>query len=129
MSQTFKKGGVALITGGASGIGLSLAELCHVHNMRVVIVDKNADALSEARALFMGAFTTLQADVSREEDWEAVRLVVEEKFDGEFPLFRAFIEFPSTFVIANVPNVRLWKHRPTRLPRTKRRHGDQGSLG
>ena len=44
-----KANGVALITGGASGIGLAFAKLCHQkYQMRIALVDINASALSTA---------------------------------------------------------------------------------
>lgn len=81
MAQVFKKGGVALITGGASGIGLAIAKKCHGYGMRVLIVDKNSKALTEAKEA-LGDVTALETDVSQLEEWQSLRAVVERDFGG-----------------------------------------------
>ena len=45
----FRKGATALITGGASGIGLETARLCRSHGMNLVLLDINEAALSKVR--------------------------------------------------------------------------------
>jgi NAD(P)-dependent dehydrogenase (short-subunit alcohol dehydrogenase family) len=50
MSLQHPRGKVAVITGGASGIGLALAERCLAEGMRVVIGDYEQAALDEAAA-------------------------------------------------------------------------------
>ena len=84
MAQSFSKGGVALITGGASGIGLVIAKKCLGHGMRVIVVDKHDASLEEAKAGTSGAITALKADVSRQEDWASVKSAVERDFGGTF---------------------------------------------
>lgn len=84
MAQAFANGGVALITGGASGIGLALAKKCHGYGMRVVIADKNADSLAAAKKSFGGDVTSLETDVSRKEDWDSLKSRVERDFGGGF---------------------------------------------
>ncbi|SPO06510.1 related to 20beta-hydroxysteroid dehydrogenase [Cephalotrichum gorgonifer] len=81
MAQTFKKGGVALITGGASGIGLAIAKKCLGHGMRVIIVDKNPATLADASKISTD-ITVLEADVGRKEDWDSLKSVVERDFGG-----------------------------------------------
>ena len=81
--SVFRKGSTALITGGASGIGLAAAQLCLKHGMRVAVVDVNATTLDLARKTLDAGdddahFYT--ADVSREEDWAALKQSVETKF-------------------------------------------------
>ncbi|KAF7862027.1 hypothetical protein EAF04_007907 [Stromatinia cepivora] len=46
---SFAPGNTALITGGASGIGLSLAEKCIKYGMNVILVDNNGDDLGKAQ--------------------------------------------------------------------------------
>lgn len=82
MANVFKKGGVALITGGASGIGLALAKKCLGYGMRVLIVDKNAETLTRAKES-LGDVTALETDVSQLEEWQSLRAVVERDFGGK----------------------------------------------
>lgn len=84
MAAPFTAGGVAIITGGASGIGLSLAKKCQGYGMRVIIADRDNDAL-EAAAKTLGAdVTPFKMDVAQTEGWEALKKTVDEKFDGKF---------------------------------------------
>ncbi|HEX3770810.1 MAG TPA: SDR family NAD(P)-dependent oxidoreductase [Polyangiaceae bacterium] len=69
------KGKVAVVTGGASGIGLAMAERFAREGMRIVIADVEAGALAKARdALATQGAEVLAArtDVSRAEDVEAL---------------------------------------------------------
>lgn len=68
-------GRIAVVTGGASGIGFALAAAAAERGMRVVLVDVRADALEAAAARLRGsaaAVTTVAADVSRLDDIERV---------------------------------------------------------
>ena len=68
-------GRIAVVTGGAGGIGLALAAAATEHRMHVVLVDVRADALQVAAARLRGsgaAVTTAVAAVSRIEDIERV---------------------------------------------------------
>ncbi len=58
-----------LVTGGAQGIGLATAARFRVEESRVVVLDRNAEALDEVRRRIPGLEGTLLADVS---DSEAV---------------------------------------------------------
>ncbi len=49
MVEWRKAGNTAVITGGASGIGLATARRFRAQNMNVVLADKDAPALEEAR--------------------------------------------------------------------------------
>lgn len=80
-AAVFASGSTALITGGASGIGLALGKLCHGKGMNVLLVDRNADALEQARLAIAGEdvdtsgprVVTSVADVSLPEDWAALK--------------------------------------------------------
>lgn len=68
-------GRIAVVTGGASGIGLALAAAAADRGMRVVLADVRADALNAAAARLResgAAVTTVVADVSRADDVEGV---------------------------------------------------------
>jgi NAD(P)-dependent dehydrogenase (short-subunit alcohol dehydrogenase family) len=75
--SVFRPSAHALITGGASGIGYAVAQLCLSHSMRVTITDNNQATLDlAAKSLSSGgggAVTCLKADVSSRSDWEAVK--------------------------------------------------------
>jgi NAD(P)-dependent dehydrogenase (short-subunit alcohol dehydrogenase family) len=60
----------ALVTGGASGIGLATVRLLAAEGARVAVVDIDGEAASEAAAL-VGGFA-LAADVSRSEEWPRI---------------------------------------------------------
>lgn len=62
------KGSVAVITGGASGIGLSLASYWLKNGGKVVIGDVVADALKKVKQELDGPVETVLCDVTREED-------------------------------------------------------------
>jgi NAD(P)-dependent dehydrogenase (short-subunit alcohol dehydrogenase family) len=71
----FEQGRVAVVTGGASGIGFALAAAAASRGMRVVLADVRADALAAAAGRLGGsaaAVTTVTADVSRLDDIERV---------------------------------------------------------
>ena len=65
---------VAVITGGASGIGLGMARAFAKRQMKLVIADLDQDTMSAAAAEFRGLnidVVTKLCDVSRLEDVEA----------------------------------------------------------
>ena len=49
MSEVFAKGGVAVITGGASGIGKAAGRRCAEAGMRIVLVDVDENKLVKTR--------------------------------------------------------------------------------
>jgi 3-oxoacyl-[acyl-carrier protein] reductase len=62
------KESVAVITGGASGIGLALGRYWTEQGGKVVIGDIAEEALAKAKAEIGGESVTVQCDVTREED-------------------------------------------------------------
>ena len=71
--SVFQSGSKALITGGASGVGLAVAKNCLKHGMRVTIVDFNKEALDLAKSSLQGELECLQADISQEQGWKSVQ--------------------------------------------------------
>ena len=61
-SPIFKSGNTALITGGASGIGLAMATKCADCGMNVIICDNNASNLSSAKGIIKGKVETVEMD-------------------------------------------------------------------
>lgn len=71
---------VALVTGGASGVGLEAVKLLHAEGAKVAISDINAEA-GEALAAELGEGAMfLRHDVSSEEDWTSVIAAVQQHF-------------------------------------------------
>jgi NAD(P)-dependent dehydrogenase (short-subunit alcohol dehydrogenase family) len=64
------EGKVAVVTGGASGIGRSSATVLSEEGAKVVVVDVDAEGAEAAAAAIGG--TALEADVSIREHWKAV---------------------------------------------------------
>jgi NAD(P)-dependent dehydrogenase (short-subunit alcohol dehydrogenase family) len=58
------KGKIVLITGAAAGIGLAAANLCESAGARLVLVDRDAEALAAAASAFGDTVVTLAADVA-----------------------------------------------------------------
>lgn len=67
----FQKGHTALITGGASGIGLALTKKCIAHGMHVLIADWDDALLARAPQSVDNAtlLSTIKMDVSKPADW------------------------------------------------------------
>ena len=83
-------GGVAIVTGGASGIGYALVEKAISQGMYPVIADINADAVAEAEAqlgpVAKGAGVSVlgcTVDVSLEESVQKLADAVAERFPGK----------------------------------------------
>lgn len=71
--SVFRKGASALITGGASGIGLAVAQHCLAASMRVTIVDNNQATLDLASKTLKGEVRCVKADVSDAAAWKELR--------------------------------------------------------
>jgi NAD(P)-dependent dehydrogenase (short-subunit alcohol dehydrogenase family) len=76
------EGKVAVVTGGASGIGLALAARAASEGMRVVLADIEADALEQAAGSLpeSAATVTVVADVSKIDQVEAIRTAALDAF-------------------------------------------------
>ena len=78
MAAIFKAGNTAVITGGASGIGLSLAKKCYGYGMKVLVADYDDAALQKIG----GEISTIKTDVSNLEDWAKLKSKVDQDFNG-----------------------------------------------
>ncbi|KAK1246527.1 hypothetical protein MKX08_000329 [Trichoderma sp. CBMAI-0020] len=75
-AAVFAPGSTALITGGASGVGLAIAKLCRSKGMKLLLVDRNAEALEKAKAEVGSSSSdvaTSVLDVSKLEGWASLR--------------------------------------------------------
>ncbi|ROV95104.1 hypothetical protein VSDG_05842 [Cytospora chrysosperma] len=86
MASVFKAGHTAVITGGASGIGLSLAKKCFGYGMKVLIADWNDETLGAAFNNVGGEVGTIKVDVSKLEDWATLKSRVDHDFNGQVNL-------------------------------------------
>jgi len=84
------KGRVAVITGGASGIGWGLAERCAEEGMKVVIADIEGPALQQAEKKLKGGgadVLAVRTDVSKFADIEALAQKTVDTYGGVHLLF------------------------------------------
>jgi len=84
-ASVFKAGNTALITGGASGIGLAFAKKCYSYGMNVAIVDNNKENLSTAEKSIGEKVSAYPMDVSKIEEWKDLKGKIEGKY-GEYIL-------------------------------------------
>ncbi|KAL6710121.1 hypothetical protein ACN47E_009912 [Coniothyrium glycines] len=92
--SVFRPSAHALITGGASGVGYAVAQLCLKHSMRVTIVDFNQQTLDLAAKNLSGAVTTLKADVGDRASWTTLR---EQAGDVDFLMLNAGVGTQGTW--------------------------------
>lgn len=82
----FASGSVAVITGGASGIGLAAAVKFAQMGMRIVVVDRDNEKLAAAADIISAAgatdVMTSETDVSDRAQLEALEQQVEDRFGG-----------------------------------------------
>ncbi|KAH6713662.1 short chain dehydrogenase/reductase [Leptodontidium sp. MPI-SDFR-AT-0119] len=85
-NPVFAPGKLAVITGGASGIGLALATKCAGYGMKVVIVDNNASNLKAAKESIKGSVETAEMDVGKVEDFEGLKTQITQSHNGAISL-------------------------------------------
>ena len=73
MAAVFRPSARALITGGASGIGYAVAELCLKHSMHVTIADFNQETLDIAAKNLKGEVKCLKTDVGDRGAWKKLK--------------------------------------------------------
>lgn len=66
MSTFFRAGATALISGGASGIGFAMAQLCRKHGMHVALIDYNTQNLQAAHQALTATSTSKDASLKTE---------------------------------------------------------------
>jgi NAD(P)-dependent dehydrogenase (short-subunit alcohol dehydrogenase family) len=116
-----KTGAVAVVTGGAAGIGLAAAQRFAALGMRVAIADLGAPRLAHATAQIAAhapdgraEVLTYEADVSRIEDLQALEAAVRERFGGTDVLMNNAGVQPGSTVLGPAENwqrvleVNLW---------------------
>jgi NADP-dependent 3-hydroxy acid dehydrogenase YdfG len=84
--SVFRASAHALITGGASGIGYAVAELCLKNDMKVTIVDFNQETLDLAKKNLSGDVACVKTDVGDASAWKKLR---EEVGDVDFLMLNA----------------------------------------
>lgn len=87
MSAIFKSANTAVITGGASGIGLALAKRCADVGMKVIVADRDAESLSAISSVIPeNTPLTVQMDVSNPSDWASLKSKVQSELGGKVSL-------------------------------------------
>lgn len=83
----FTAGNTALITGGASGIGFAVAQLCLKHGMKIALVDCSSENLAKAKdELNSPDVETCLVDVSKPDQWKDLKEKIDERFGGKIDL-------------------------------------------
>ncbi|EXJ57462.1 hypothetical protein A1O7_07810 [Cladophialophora yegresii CBS 114405] len=85
MASVFRPGALALISGGASGVGFAFASHCRRQGMHVALLDINRETLASASSALQAIDNklltlTYEIDVSDMDAWAAIRADVETKF-------------------------------------------------
>ena len=119
--SVFQPGNTAVITGGASGIGLSLAAKCVSVGMNVLVADHDVDALAAVPATVKklsssgsGTLNTLLVDVSKTSDWASLKAAVDASLAGQVNLLAlnagvgGTTEWSDTEAFRRILDVNLW---------------------
>ncbi|KAK0651199.1 hypothetical protein B0T16DRAFT_403329 [Cercophora newfieldiana] len=98
MTAVFKPSNTAVITGGASGIGLALAKRCLSNSMKVLVADCDDDLLSLLQSQH-SSIIPFKMDVGNPSDWERLKAKVDEVFTGKINLLalNAGVGTPSSW--------------------------------
>jgi NAD(P)-dependent dehydrogenase (short-subunit alcohol dehydrogenase family) len=93
---------VAVVTGGASGIGRAVAERLSQEGSKVVVVDRHGDAAEEVVAGLAGEGLAVEADVSKVQDVDGYMDAARERF-GRVDLHHLNAGIPGT--LAPLPEI------------------------
>ncbi|TGJ86059.1 hypothetical protein E0Z10_g2723 [Xylaria hypoxylon] len=98
-SQPQQSQNTAVITGGASGIGLALTKKCAGYGMRVLVADWDEKNLDAAKSALGDNVSTIKVDVSKTEDWVTLKEKVLKDFGGKINLLalNAGVSAPTSF--------------------------------
>ncbi len=112
ISDIIKPANVAVITGGASGIGLAAAKRFTEAGMCVALADRNADRLGEARAELEAIsgeanVMAVETDVAHRHELEALQRAVLQRFGRVHVLMNNAGIQPDTSIFSTEAN---WDH-------------------
>ncbi|KAI2626840.1 hypothetical protein GGS21DRAFT_263836 [Xylaria nigripes] len=102
MSGIYASQNTAVITGGASGIGLAIAKKCIGYGMRVLIADLDEKNLAGAKSTLGDGVSTIRVDVGKIDDWATLKDKVAKEFGGQINLLalNAGMQTPTSFADA-----------------------------
>ncbi|KAE9576370.1 putative oxidoreductase YkvO [Colletotrichum fructicola] len=86
MEKLFGKEKLAIITGGASGIGLALAQKCVKAGMFVLACDNDQHAVKYVMETYGQSIKAIHMDVSQSDDWVALKKIVDDEYSGRVAL-------------------------------------------
>ena len=132
---TFSVGGkVALVTGGARGIGFETARLLHERGASVALVDLDGDATQQAADSIGERTLALEADATDSEALEAAVAATVERFGGlDVPVANAGVAPPAATMrvidsdvferVVEIDLLGVWRTVRACLPEVIRRRG------